>query len=133
MALSLLKNHEERLLKCTSMESICSYLKTRLPEEVEGQETEILEQAMGMEFGEKLRIFETEFQVMDELNTRFRVEDPVTDGVESLVPILRRNVKEMVEQLAIFHVSIGTLQLQMQTLQEHSLAQDQKIKRFRKI
>lgn len=115
------------------MESICSYLKTRLPEEVEGQETEILEQAMGMEFGEKLRIFETEFQVMDELNTRFRVEDPVTDGVESLVPILRRNVKEMVEQLAIFHVSIGTLQLQMQTLQEHSLAQDQKIKRFRKI
>ncbi len=118
VALSLLKSHESALLNCGSMESICIYLKTELPEAVAGQEDQLIKKALQFELGGRLKIFETEYQVMDELNGRFCIEDPAVADMESLVALLRRNNLSIIEELAICHGSITTQQQQIHDLKE---------------
>ena len=109
------------------MESICAYLKTRLPEQVLAHEDMILKQALEFDFEGKLELFETEYQVMEELNGRFSV--PVVQDVENIIAILHKNNLALVEQLAICHGSINTLHQQMQILQQQVLAQQERIAR----
>ena len=122
-----MKVHESSLLQCKTMESICAYLKTRLPEQVLANEDVILKQALELDFEGKLELFETEYQVMEELNGRFSV--PVVQDVENVIAILHKNNLSLVEQLAICHGSINTLHQQMQVLQQQMLAQQERIAR----
>lgn len=124
----MLKVHEAAILKCDNMESICVYLKTRLPEEVFMHEDTILKQALQFDFEGKLELFETEYQVMDELNARFSIDMPV--DMESLTATLRRNNLALVEQLAICFGSIISLQQQVETLQKEVLTQQEIIVRY---
>ena len=131
VSLALLKVHESALLECESMESICTYLKTKLPEQAHQYEDEILRLALDFEFEGKLELFETEYQVMDELNGKFCVDIPlpVAQDVESLVAMLRRNNLALVEELAICHGSISSLQQQVQALSKVLLSQQESIAR----
>lgn len=126
--------HETALLKCQSMESICLYLKNKLPEEVLMHEDTILRQALQFHFERKLELFETEYQVMDELNARFSVDispvPAVGQDIEKLVVCLRKNNTALVEQLAICHGSISSLQQQMEGLQQLVLSQQERITRL---
>lgn len=132
VSLALLKVHETSLLECESMEDICNYLKTKLPEQTQIKEDQILCQAMEFEFDDKLELFATEYQVMDELNSKFCVEIPipVAQDVESLVAMLRKNNLALVEELAICHGSISSLQQQIQTLSRQLLTQQESIARY---
>lgn len=130
VALSLLKVHESALMHCNSMESICTYLKTRLPEEVLTHEDTILKQALQFDFEGKLELFETEYQVLEELNSRFCVDMPAVQDMENILAMLRKNNLALVEQLAICHGSITTLQNQVEALQQQMLTQQQRITRL---
>lgn len=115
------------------MESICNYLKTRLPNDVEkvsGQETAILKQAMDMDFEGRLKIFETEYEVMDELNARFRLEEMALGELDDVSVLVRRNNLVMVEQLAICHGSISTQQRELQSLRRQLHDQQDTITRY---
>lgn len=90
-------------------------------------EDTILRQALQFDFERKLELFETEYQVMDELNARFNVDIPVGQDMEKLVACLRRNNSALVEQLAICHGSISSLQQQMEGLQQLVLSQQERI------
>ena len=129
VALALLKVHESALLQCDSMESICTYLKNRLPEEVRENEDTILKQALQFDFEGKLGLFETEYQVMEELNARFSVDMPVVQDMENVIAVLRRNNLALVEQLALCHGSITSLQHEMEALKQQVLTQQQRITR----
>ncbi len=131
VSLALLKVHETALLECESMETICAYLKTKLPEQALHYEDLILQQVLEFEFEGKLELFETEYQVMDELNGKFCVDVPllVAQDVESLVAMLRRNNLALVEELAICHGSISSLQQQVQALSKQLLAHQESIER----
>lgn len=132
VSLALLKVHESALLRCESMEGICSYLKTKIPEQAQHYESEVLRLALEFEFENKLELFETEYQVMDELNGKFCVEIPlpVAQDTESLVAMLRRNNLALVEELAICHGSISSLQQQVHTLNKQLQAQKESIARY---
>ena len=94
-------------------------------------EDTILRQALQFHFERKLELFETEYQVMDELNARFNVDIiPVDQDTEKLVACLRRNNSALVEQLAICHGSISSLQQQMESLQQLLLSQQERITRL---
>ena len=132
VALALLKVHEANLLECKSMESICQYLKTRVPAEVEsvsGQATTILEQAMAMDLDGRLKTFETEYEVMDELNARFRLEETPLGELEDVAVLMRKNNLVMVEQLAICHGSISTLQQELLSVRQQLHDQQETIAR----
>ena len=111
------------------MESICIYLKTSLPEETLGMENAILQQAMEFEFNGRLKIFETEYQVMDELNSRFHIEDPTVPDMDSIITLIRKTNLSMIEELAICHGSITTLQDQIQHLMLQVQTQQETIQR----
>lgn len=129
VALSQLKVHESALLKCESMESICWYLKTKLPEEAAHHEQTILKQALQFDLEGKLELFETEYQVMDELNGRFRLPLNTAQDLDMLSDTLRRTNLALVEELAICHGSINTLQQQVIALQQQLLTQQERIER----
>jgi hypothetical protein len=111
------------------MESICNYLKTNLPEQVAAQQDLILKQALQFDFEGKLELFETEYQVLEELNSRFCVDIPMVQDMENVIAMLRKNNLALVEQLAICHGSITSLQQQMEGVKEEMLAQQQRITR----
>ena len=111
------------------MESICAYLKTKLPEEVLAHENTILKQALEFDFEGKLELFETEYQVMEELNARFSLDIPFMQDMENVIAVLRRNNLALVEQLAICHGSITSLHQQVESLKQQVLTQQQRITR----
>ena len=115
------------------MEAICHYLKTRLPDDMEkvtGQETAILEEAMAMDFEGRLKIFETEYEVMDELIARFRLEEMSLGALDDVSVLVRKNNLVMVEQLAICHGSISTLQQEQISLRQQLQDQQKTIARY---
>lgn len=126
VSLSLLKFQEEELLKCASMETMCFYLKSKLPEAVVNNEDHILKQAMEWELGSRLKLFETEYKVMASLNERFHIDETGDMDIE----ILRKNNLAMIEELAICHGSIATLQEQVGELQQQLSLQQEAIKRY---
>lgn len=127
VSLSLLKVHEVALLECNSMESICNYLKTRLPKLALAQQDTILKQALQFDFEGKLELFETEYQVLLELNALFCVDMPIVQDMENVIAVLRKNNLALVEQLAICHGSINSLQQQMGAFKEQMMTQQQRI------
>lgn len=112
------------------MESICNYLKMKIPEQALAQQDTILKQALQFDFEGKLELFETEYQVLEELNARFCVDMPVVQDMENITAVLRRNNLALVEQLAICHGSITSLQQQMEALREQVLTQQQRITQY---
>lgn len=93
------------------------------------QQDTILQLALQFEFEGKLELFETEYQVLEELNARFCVNMPMVQDMENVIAVLRRNNLALVEQLAICHGSIASLQQQMDGLKQQVLTQQQRITR----
>lgn len=105
-------------MKCHSMESTCTFLKSKLPDIVLNKMPAIFEEALRIDLGNRLATFETEFEVMSELSQNaFRSDIHVSD-LESVNAVLRRQNSALIEQLAICHGSIRRLEGMVASLQE---------------
>ena len=115
------------------MESICHYIKTRLPAHMEdtGEQTAILKQAMAMpDLLGRLRLFEAEYELLNELHSRLTADEVHLAELEDVREQMDRTNKTMVEQLAICHGAISSLQQQVQSLTEQLSKQQGTIARL---
>jgi len=134
VALALLSSHQSALLKCASMESICNYIKTKIPAQMESldEQTAILKQAMDLpDIQARLRLFETEYEVLHELHNRLETDELHITELEDVREQMSRTNKLMVEQLAICHGAISTLQQKVEDMSVQLQLQQQTIARYR--
>ena len=106
---------------CKSMETICNYIKSKIPAHMESSEeqTVILKQAMDMpDLQPRLRLFEAEYEVLHELHNRLITDELHISELEDVREQMNRTNRLMVEQLAICHGAISSLQ---QTVKETSM------------
>ena len=109
------------------MEATSNYLKTNLPQKVLDDLPKIISETLQLDLGSKLQKFETEYEVYDELSTVFQVS--LAADTEPTKVILKRQNKVMIEQLAICHGSIRSLESVVLGLQKELEEQRQKIER----
>lgn len=115
-------------MQCETMESTSDYLKNNLPLVVEDKITTIVTNALQMDLRSKLQTFETEYQVMDELSSAFRLDIKV-ETLESVNEVLKKQNKELIEQLAICRGSIRNLETTVLAMQQELEAQRERIER----
>ncbi len=81
------------------------------------EQTEILSQAMAMpDLKEKLRLFEAEYELLHELHNRLVADEVHIMELDDVKEQMTRTNKLMVEQLAICHGAIYSLQQQVKKL-----------------
>ena len=77
----------------------------------------ILENALKIDLGNRLQSFEAEFLLMEELRSSFPVDLDAPD-LESMNEALRKQNRALIEQLAITHGAIRTLEDTVQELRQ---------------
>lgn len=128
VSLALLNSHQDTLLQCSSMEATSTYLKTNLPQRVLDNLPKIIAESLQLDLGSKLQRFETEYEVYDELSTAFQIN--LAADTESTNLILKRQNKVMIEQLAICHGSIRSLESVIMGLRNELEEQRQRIEKL---
>ena len=118
----MMKFHSEGLLRCRTMEATSTYLKTQLPETILQHMPAILKDALEMNFGNRLLSFETEYEMMEELTSSFRMDLSMTD-IESVNEVMKQQNTALREQLAICHGSIRNLDAMIGSMQEELVKQ----------
>ena len=109
------------------MEATSKYLKTNLPVMVLDNLPKIISDTLAIELGSKIQKFETEYEVYDELSSIFQIGWPA--DTESTNQVLKKQNKLMIEQLAICHGSIRSLESVILNLQKELGEQRQKIEK----
>ena len=109
------------------MEATSTYLKTNLPQRVLDNLPKIIAESLQLDLGSKLQRFETEYEVYDELSTAFQIN--LAADTESTNLILKRQNKVMIEQLAICHGSIRSLESVIMGLRNELEEQRQRIEK----
>ena len=103
------------------MELICDYLKVSLPASVKSGSTmaELLHSAYQYpDISIKLESFETEYQVMHEMNASMKQETEVALDLESMNKLLKKNNNDLIEQLTTCRCDIASLTSEVSTLQK---------------
>lgn len=126
MVLALLQIHQEAILECEGMETICKNLKTSLPQLAMEQADNIFEIASKFSFGSRLSTFEAEYHMMAELNSSFK-SNLIIDDFSSVAEVLKNQNVALIEQLAICHAGNNRLVTMVEALQTRMAAQDQRI------
>ena len=107
------------------MEAISHFLKERLPELVRNDSAQIFSKVVTCDMEEKLGSYETEYIVINELTACFKTE-PGVDASEAL----RKQNKELIEQLAVCHTAIKRLEGTLTTVAKEMEAQRERIERY---
>nr|XP_018673312.1 TBC1 domain family member 4 [Ciona intestinalis] len=117
-ALALLSHHKAAILEQDSFEAIIGYLKNKLPNMDAVEVNQVLQEIFTLDIVEKLRVYEVEYQVLDE-GEIFNDEQPL-DGEENLEQKVARLEQmnqtvtkynlELVEQLEAAKMQISSLQ-----------------------
>ena len=89
----------------------------------------IITDALQLDLGNKLQTFETEFQLIAELTESFQVGLETPD-LDSMNGMLKKQSRELIEQLAICRGSIQNLESTIQSLKEQVSSQQQRIERY---
>lgn len=110
------------------MEAVTSYLKDKLPASVLSNMTTIFSEALEMDLGSKLEAFETEYWIMAELTASLQLSTE-TQTLESINNLLKKQNRELIEQVAICRGSIRGLETTVSSLQAEIEEQREKIKR----
>ena len=114
------------------METITDYIKTHIPLHVMESSSEILHTATQLgDFSTKLQTFETEYHVMHELMATFHKEK--RSGfidVESENELLRKQNKELIEQVVVCRGAILRLEKAVQVLEENFSKQQKRMDRY---
>ena len=76
----------------------------------------IFRDALQLDLGDRLQTFETEYQIMAELTASFQVDREAPPTLEGLNDILKKQNRELIEQLAICRGSIRGLEATVQSL-----------------
>lgn len=66
VALILVGNHADEILKCDCFESIVEYMKTSLPEKVVDETDDICTRALNMDIKQQLNLYEVEYQLLND-------------------------------------------------------------------
>ena len=114
------------------MESICDYLKQSVPESVSRGETMVEIFHLAYDYGDiktKLQTFETEYQVMHELHASFHRGSQTVSDLESMNDLLRKQNKDLIEQLAVCRGAIVTLECTVGSLQKAVEEQQRRLDR----
>ena len=111
------------------METISEFLKDQLPQLVLDNMATILEEALKMELGNKLQIYETEYYLMEELTSSFHIDEEAQD-LKSLNACIRRQNRELIEQLAFHRGLICQLASTVETLQDRLKEQQIKLEKW---
>ena len=111
------------------MESTSNYLKNHVPMEIMDNMQTIITDALQLDLGNKLQTFETEFQLIAELTESFQVGLETPD-LDSMNGMLKKQSRELIEQLAICRGSIQNLESTIQSLKEQVSSQQQRIERY---
>ncbi len=127
--LTLLHYHQDFVLQCRSMEAITHYLKEQLPAHVLDNMPTIFSDALRVDLGSKLQAFETEYQIMAELTASFQIDMETPPSLESLNNLLKKQNRELIEQLAICRGSIRGLESTVSSLQAEVDEQRDRIQR----
>ena len=114
------------------METITDYIKTHIPLHVMESSSEILHTATQLgELSTRLQTFETEYHVMHELMATFHKEK--RSGfidVESENELLRKQNKELIEQVVVCRGAILRLEKAVQVLEENFSKQQKRMDRY---
>ncbi len=111
------------------METITDFLKTTIPLRVTNDSAEILHSAMQLgDLSSKLKIFETEYLVMHELMSTFHMEKKVAlSDTEAMNTLLRRQNKDLIEQVVLCRGAIMRLESTVSQLQTAFTEQQQQL------
>lgn len=129
ISLSLFEQYQEDILEFNTMESILNFLKVTMPSLAAKDIQVIFKRALEYNLGNKLETFETEYDVIEDLTASFNMDGVITD-METMQDTLRKQNKELIEQLAICHTSIRKLEATVTSLLATINAQDQRIQRL---
>ncbi len=127
--LALLHHHRDAILRCSSMEAICGYLKDTLPATILDNMTTIFSEALQMGLGFKLEAFETEYQMMAELTANLQIDPGTPPSLEGMNDLLKKQNRMLIEQLAICRGSIRGLEATVSALQAEVDEHKEKIHR----
>ena len=112
------------------METITNFVKTVIPNVVHEGMAEIIHTAIQLgDLDIKLQTYETEYQVMHELNQVFQ-PTVVASNFETMNEVLRKQNKDMIEQLAVCRGAVIRLENTVNILMERLEQQDLKISRY---
>ena len=129
VSLCLLKYHQKDILALKQMELICEYLKMSLPASVKSASTmaEILHSAYQYpDISMKLESFETEYQVMHEMNASMKQGTDVVLDLESMNELFKKNNNNLIEQLTVCRCEVASLTSEVSTLRK--IIEDQQLR-----
>ena len=89
----------------------------------------LFKRALHYDLGNKLETFETEYDVIEDLTARFNMDGAILD-LDTMQETLRKQNKELIEQLAICHTSIRKLETTVSGLVSVINGQEQRLRRY---
>ncbi|XP_019854945.1 PREDICTED: TBC1 domain family member 1-like isoform X2 [Amphimedon queenslandica] len=132
VGLAILTHYEEEIKQLNGMESITDFIKVSIPHSVEDSVSEILHTAVqipAQSLAIKLQTFETEYHVMHEIMATFHMKES-SSSVSDTNELLRKQNKDLIEQLAVCRGAILRLESMVTSLNERVEEQEKRIEKL---
>ena len=120
VALLLVGNHAEEILKCDSFESIVEYMKTTIPEKVADETDDICTRALDMDIKQQLNLYEVEYQLLHEEMIDIRQSRERLEKQELAQKELVNKVKELESELTKANETIANLRTELMEANRHN-------------
>ena len=114
------------------MESITDFIKVSIPHRVEDSISEILHTAVqipAQSLTVKLQTFETEYHVMHEIMATFHMKES-SSSISDTNELLRKQNKDLIEQLAVCRGAILRLESIVTSLNERVEEQEKRLEKY---
>lgn len=131
VGLAILTHYEEEIKQLNGMESITDFIKVSIPHSVEDSVSEILHTAVQIQaqsLSIKLQTFETEYHVMHEIMATFHMKES-SSSVSDTNDLLRKQNKDLIEQLAVCRGALMRLESIVTSLNERVEEQEKRIEK----